>query len=861
MATNKADEDEDLLKLASPIGKRSFARMVSWEFSKPVEPKRRRRKSGRKQKKEFCENEKEDDDMKIEHDDDDYVDGCFSSDDYFTAEEDICSSSDDEALSLDKLSLQGAAVELPKQERKAGRSKKQKRRRKKIYRQTELDFFSPFMDDESTDVVIVEDLNPVRDVPTLMEICLKTCRKEKNQQIPVLHQQKVILKCRQTLHSCQLKWLHRELARSETFVNGDSVMDGRSIFEAGSNSDEAALRDILPNLACKSYMIRTIHSRHPLCTIGQVIAALAHTVDIMLPSSFKYRHTSKDEVLDEDACIQYSVDKVKLALKARYPALIDKLFDVALCYVWWARGQIPQAAKALFEAKVTTAKEPEVSQCLQKAIFLNDCGLVYVMFGDAFAAGRCYREAADVGSNLTLHSQNAQFMQSLILSAFAWSQGLLNKSAAVNSCDAWNAALSSQKDCPYRVVQAAVEAFLCFHAGHSTGPFLSKDEETQAWLEEAEKKINDMVKIHSKLAVHHAFVLAMLGREGESLQALRNYTYYGTFDHINGFPARQIRHSTRKSPLNPLIEVARQTNKPVPVLSMLWRRQYIHPMLTTDNVPPVADNVGTHLNLRITDDGYITGDMSMNLPPMRALLLDPYDGSVCIPHTPSVSESWFSLVESTMQKFLLPVPQQIYSDPTQKIVVDLIQVNRCEQSHGTSQVRILQWRSPGKFYQLNLGSAIRKTAKKIILEEAKKQHQIKEIKDYEMKTKKLEEHYERGWQFSYYHNFTIGLCKCGEKKLKGKRSPVDLYNARVKNIIRFGKSTILLLIQTYLPSPDKCDTLVFIDCSSFDTFLNPVIHYGHDKNYHFKNSTVPISNCSQPRHHETKLIAIVQDNR
>lgn len=34
------------------------------------------------------------------------------------------------------------------------------------------------------------------------------------------------------------------------------------------------------------------------------------------------------------------------------------------------------------------------------------------------------------------------------------------------------------------------------------------------------------------------------------------------------------------------------------------------------------------LNLRLTTDGDLTGDLLMELPPLRAVILNPYNGSV-----------------------------------------------------------------------------------------------------------------------------------------------------------------------------------------------------------------------------------------
>ena len=40
----------------------------------------------------------------------------------------------------------------------------------------------------------------------------------------------------------------------------------------------------------------------------------------------------------------------------------------------------------------------------------------------------------------------------------------------------------------------------------------------------------------------------------------------------------------------------------------------------------LADHCSEQINLHFTEDGYLTGDMSMDFPPMRCVLLDPFTG-------------------------------------------------------------------------------------------------------------------------------------------------------------------------------------------------------------------------------------------
>ena len=46
------------------------------------------------------------------------------------------------------------------------------------------------------------------------------------------------------------------------------------------------------------------------------------------------------------------------------------------------------------------------------------------------------------------------------------------------------------------------------------------------------------------------------------------------------------------------------------------------------DVSSIADHSSgpKDLSLRITNDGYLTGDFQMDMPPMKAVLIDPYSG-------------------------------------------------------------------------------------------------------------------------------------------------------------------------------------------------------------------------------------------
>ncbi|XP_077984009.1 uncharacterized protein LOC144438730 [Glandiceps talaboti] len=906
MATDEGGEKE-FLKLASPVRKHTFARMVSWEFSRPIEPKKRKRNKKQRREEQEVKDRSSDDDDDDEGKDIEETEECCESDEYFTADEDISESTDEE-LSLENLNI--TETPLPQSERHGSRSKSQKRRRKRIFRQDQLDFFAPFVDDVNNDIEPVksDNLHVVKSVPSLMEICLKACQQtSKGSLLPITRHQREVLKDRQVFHSLQLKWLHRNIAINEKNFEPTEIIcnkSGRFILEDGlSKVDNSELFVNVRAETVRSIPVKISKENKGDNQARWELAALVHAIDLMLPSSFKHRGSTSTEECDETAmnkARQAAVMKVKIALRARYPRLIEHLFDIALAYVWWARGHLPQASQMLCHAaekinpvSADMKKMKSYEPYLQKAMYLNDSGLMYAMFGDPTAAAKCYRQAAEVSCSAggSVKSHDLLVLQSLILAAAAWDQGLMNKTRAVNSCSAWSAVMASPKDCPPEVTCAAVEAFLCFHAGMSTDPSIKSDEdESCAWLHEAKNKLEKLMKnqvMFQGLNLYYAFVLAMLGMGTESLHALRSYSACcDGISHPHGFPARQIRNASRSSIVQPLVTAVQQTHKSICAIPLLWRRQFTFPIISQKSVNIVADKQSELLNLHINDEGYLTGDIYLNLPSMRGILLDPYDGSVCIAHTPSVSEPWLTS-PSTSEFFWcedqLPVPYCVYSDSTRHVTVNLVSVQQLE-SHGCcNQAFYMQWRSPEQFYQLNLRKMIRQKLREELLKQARKDcdegklilkkfvyDEIKKkknvvISNFEERKKKFEEHYERGWDLNYSHVFASYPCVCGEKAdgdKKGRRHKnLDKFNIRLVNVAYYGEATVLVMVNaSHKNGIPNADTLIFLDMSSFETFSKPVIYFVEDCSSPslYEKSTIPLTHCSYPKHQDVNVICVGQ---
>ncbi|CAC5358340.1 unnamed protein product [Mytilus coruscus] len=84
-------------------------------------------------------------------------------------------------------------------------------------------------------------------------------------------------------------------------------------------------------------------------------------------------------------------------------------------------------------------------------------------------------------------------------------------------------------------------------------------------------------------------------------------------------------------------------------MKVVWRTQLLPPKFSDphkehehmyDKYPHEADNRSNDLNLRISGDGYLTGDLQMVLPPMRGIYLDLYTGNIHLTKIPSSTEVW-----------------------------------------------------------------------------------------------------------------------------------------------------------------------------------------------------------------------------
>ena len=63
-------------------------------------------------------------------------------------------------------------------------------------------------------------------------------------------------------------------------------------------------------------------------------------------------------------------------------------------------------------------------------------------------------------------------------------------------------------------------------------------------------------------------------------------------------------------------------------LSFLFATTCIFSPPRPEGVSYLADHGSHGIGLRLTNDGYLTADVHMDLPPLRCVLIDPYTGLV-----------------------------------------------------------------------------------------------------------------------------------------------------------------------------------------------------------------------------------------
>ncbi|KAL5011649.1 hypothetical protein ScPMuIL_010200 [Solemya velum] len=775
-------------------------------------------------------------------------------------------------------------------------SKKQKRRRRRL-KMFFVDKVLPFTDAESFDLDTIqpdleENFSSSRLFPTLVELCLHKVwgpksRKQPLRQLPPGMQTFVHHYHRdKSYFRLQLSYLHTELARFIYVENGYSNFLWLKTVE---DKSEPVLLTPTRNIwncvlftkyaknnqphyqksKASSFLLHSSSSLRVHCSCYEayqqchkVVSAVASTIDLMMPSvlqssSQRSRHRSEEQTSavrgprahhfsgEEDPISPASrsvINRIRAALNARFPIVVEYCFEKALPYVFWARGNLA-AARLLFFELAQNEKRVRL-----KAFYQSEIARMYAVVGERDLAIKFHRMAADTAlqfkeaSSALYKSTQADInAQMLMLIANVYDQGVMTVDSAKMSASFWNSLFSTShlpKTCTHRAAIAAVESFLCFHSGGWTG------QET-TWLEAVKSKLLSLVGDEKALFFHLSLVCALLGEEKE---AGKHYTYFcrQLFMYNNCVIVKDFSERAKIIRSNPWMLLGDLMKRQVPVrpLVVVWRvqpsplslpaKQETYQQLEIERERFAGDE-STSSPLRMAANGYLTGDMQLLLPPIRGVYLDPYTGSLALTHIPGYTEPWKSL---ETDGHAVPIMMEAYSDSDGRTVQFYSHTCHQTSENSTLGLSFLYWKGPsGETAKLNLIRLIRLEHKKFSEECLKRDFtsRVKEEKNLiEGIRREIERAFRSGHSTDYeflkrivIHNQKVDYewestkkeNKTKTKKAAYKKNDKTLDDFKLHSHCSFGRSLSLHLTCLCL----KKSFYVFVDCQSKESFLQPKI--------------------------------------
>ncbi|XP_070553711.1 uncharacterized protein [Ptychodera flava] len=768
------------------------------------------------------------------------------------------------------------------------RSKRQKRQRTKAARERVQEFFTPYFRDsiDKETITMVMPSRVRKRLPSLVELTLGACRTQIPAELyasPSVQNAIQQSQLDEEIGRLRIKWLQGKLEILEDNYTKHKFQYGlecRSIFDEDHKNWKH-------DSTCKRFLrLRNI----ALMTSHQdfwsfPLAVLSHLVDLSLPDAIadESLHGAGHERHNRNPSIALNqfpiIQKLRKHLTNRCPVLVGKFFDISMAYVWWARGRLTNAVETFHRVcnqwKLDPSSEENMySSLLEKSSFLNEIGRLHSVNGEAGKAGYCYRQAVDIccSEGCKLQLQDDLILQCHCLTAAGYSQGLKTKASASCALNSWDIVLATPDAVPMATV-AAIEAHLRCFAGFSKDEIMDKSDQSDGWFQDNYKTLQSHVNRIPELFLHLSLVCAMLGKKSKSERTFKEF-------HDRHFISNQHYHKKHGSFLCPwqqqdynpwasLIDVAMETGQPIAAMKLLWQRSLLLPAYHNESRYSVGESSSEPLNLYMTEDGYLTGDVYLSFPPIRALLLDPYDGSLCFPSSSKKQFSFHWLLKSPSPPELpsgridhLPTPVRVYEDSAARVFVDLIKLDTKEAGATElhNQVAYLWWRGPNKVRKLDIRKKVRLALKKVTMEHIDKLNLVHRYKLWKVEKMKdslkerVEKHFNSGWLYHSCHINESYQCNCGKKTTRAP--PFVLY---VCGFTRFGRGTVVLFLHLrhgYEPGNNP-DMLCFINCSSPDTFLNPKIHCLPSANTQWDiSSCFPSMHCRQSPNRECSYFVI-----
>ncbi|XP_033744291.1 uncharacterized protein LOC117330177 [Pecten maximus] len=676
------DEEEGLDEMISQRSQRpSYARMISWEFNNDDETKlvsvqRRRRRRSKQQSGETTEQLGDDDSEVCDKNNLDMsnLSMSFSDSDeeFFSAEELLvsdsesltedssmsvscdgqqevscvgtpgaeCGSDEDSSVFIDEnSSLNNSSSNI-----RPRLSKKQKKKRRKDICMMYENQIRPFMEGEFDDIVhmlsnrpsVDQTLDIAKDVPSLVQLCIKSSYKIRLKSMPELPNKIKRLFYPDedfSLQKMQLSWLHSTLARFEPMEKFTK--------NCMTSVDKPELLHLVRNVKNQMYSVNHTGSdgkdSHVLATLPFTIidqakslehrkaittwAVVAATLELMLPpflSADAYRHQSESE---DDRIVRATrsvISRLKSAMKSRFPTVVSYCFDDAVPYALWARGDISQATEYFLSLSQSTTKE------ILKGLYLNEVGRMHALIGAVETAAKFYRLSCDAllkdGKNS--HHTDDVTTNMLMLIANLYDQGILTPNKGKQSTQAWNVVRTNKYSHKVEGLERHImDVYLCTHCGSVQG---------REWLEQAMSMLVDLSTSDPQLVYYLSMVHALLGEE-----KLAHTVYWEFVKRLEGdfteSPGRDMVSLSGKgakyNPWKPLVTMVKEIGNDVHFLPVLWRVQLQHLEIST-GVGFESDICTKTLDLHFDSNGYLTGNMQMLLPPIRRICLNPYTGAL-----------------------------------------------------------------------------------------------------------------------------------------------------------------------------------------------------------------------------------------
>ncbi|KAK3592696.1 hypothetical protein CHS0354_037832 [Potamilus streckersoni] len=389
-------------------------------------------------------------------------------------------------------------------------------------------------------------------------------------------------------------------------------------------------------------------------------------------------------------------------------------------------------------------------------MYLSEVARMSLQFGDIEKGVKFHHLAADTALEKSRYADaqiNEVNEQMLVLIASAYDQGPMQQTKARQAGQSWNSVLHLASQQEANAV-AAITSFLCYHGYHWTD---------SNWLQEAKLRLQFITKTHPYLRYHLCMVQALLREEKESTSTFMQFTNSpDTHGPQPGMQVVRMIGNKVKNPWQPLFDMVKNETTSIQPIKVEWRTQLGHRRSVHENRHKTADdkfvgelceadNIGSNLSLHINSNGYLTGDMQLNLPSMRSVNLDPYTGVLSVNHIPGLTEPWQTLLADGSKlpsNLLMPTLLELYHD-NKGHTVTLCAPQKLGESYSRMKIAWLHWTgASGEKAKINLFKLI-KSEMKLAVDKA--------IEEMAGKTQKEKAEMKKICQLYYDHSYVCNI--------------------------------------------------------------------------------------------------------